>query len=103
MTPNCWFASSSASISSLRGGGGFSLDLLEQRPAMIVFRGEGPNAQALFANESGGHRWQRVPPTERNGRIHTSTTTVAVMQGGTQKKFFLARKEVRKVFCRSKE
>lgn len=27
--------------------------------------------------ESGGHRWQRVPPTERRGRVHTSTVTVA--------------------------
>src|SRR5262245_4950542 len=79
MTPNCSFASSSASISSLRGGGAFSLDLLEQRPGMIVFRVEGPHAEALFANESGGHRWQRVPPTERNSRIHTSTVTVAVL------------------------
>jgi len=79
MTPNCSFASSSASIASLHGGGGFSLDLLEQRPGMIVFRVEGPHAQALFANESGEHRWRRVPPTERNGRIHTSTITVAVL------------------------
>jgi peptide chain release factor 1 len=31
-------------------------------------------------NESGGHRWQRVPPTERNGRVHTSTVTVVVME-----------------------
>jgi peptide chain release factor 1 len=46
---------------------------------MIVFRVDGPDAQALFANESGGHRWQRVPPTERSGRIHTSTITVAVL------------------------
>jgi peptide chain release factor 1 len=30
-----------------------------------------------FANESGGHRWQRIPPTERNGRVQTSTVTVA--------------------------
>lgn len=28
--------------------------------------------------ESGGHRIQRVPPTERRGRVHTSTVTVAV-------------------------
>jgi peptide chain release factor 1 len=28
-------------------------------------------------NECGGHRFQRVPPTERNGRVHTSTVTVA--------------------------
>jgi peptide chain release factor 1 len=31
-------------------------------------------------NEAGGHRWQRVPPTERRGRVHTSTVTVAVFE-----------------------
>lgn len=30
-------------------------------------------------NESGGHRIQRVPPTEKNGRVHTSTVTVSVL------------------------
>lgn len=30
-------------------------------------------------HESGGHRIQRIPPTERKGRVHTSTVTVAVM------------------------
>lgn len=30
-------------------------------------------------NECGGHRIQRVPPTERKGRVHTSTVTVAVI------------------------
>lgn len=30
--------------------------------------------------ESGGHRWQRVPPTERRGRVHTSTVTVAAFE-----------------------
>jgi peptide chain release factor 1 len=29
--------------------------------------------------EAGGHRIQRVPPTERRGRVHTSTVTVAVI------------------------
>ena len=32
-------------------------------------------------NEPGGHRIQRVPPTERKGRVHTSTVTVAVIDG----------------------
>jgi peptide chain release factor 1 len=32
-----------------------------------------------FASESGGHRWQRIPPSEKRGRVHTSTVTVAVM------------------------
>ncbi len=41
---------------------------------------EGPEQQLKpFLKESGGHRWQRVPPTERSGRVHTSTVTVVVM------------------------
>ena len=31
-------------------------------------------------NENGGHRWQRVPPTERKGRVHTSTVTIVVLE-----------------------
>jgi peptide chain release factor 1 len=30
-------------------------------------------------NEPGGHRIQRIPPTERRGRVHTSTVTVAIL------------------------
>jgi peptide chain release factor 1 len=40
-------------------------------------RGDG--AYALLRYESGGHRVQRVPATEAQGRIHTSLATVAVM------------------------
>lgn len=32
-----------------------------------------------FQNEAGGHRIQRVPPTERQGRVHTSTVTCSVL------------------------
>lgn len=39
---------------------------------------EGPNLQNL-TQEAGGHRLQRIPPTERSGRVHTSTVTVAVL------------------------
>lgn len=39
----------------------------------------GAGAIQAFADEAGGHRWQRVPPTERKGRVHTSTVTVAVL------------------------
>lgn len=34
----------------------------------------------VFREEAGGHRWQRVPPTEKRGRVHTSTVTVAVFE-----------------------
>lgn len=40
---------------------------------------EGPGANNLFAHEAGGHRWQRIPPTEKRGRVQTSTVTVAVL------------------------
>ncbi|MBT7913394.1 PCRF domain-containing protein [Candidatus Bathyarchaeota archaeon] len=33
----------------------------------------------MFQNESGGHRWQRIPHSEKKGRVHTSTVTVAVL------------------------
>ncbi|MCA9376265.1 MAG: peptide chain release factor 1 [Candidatus Doudnabacteria bacterium] len=39
----------------------------------------GPNAYRTFKYESGVHRVQRVPSTEKSGRIHTSTATVAVL------------------------
>ena len=45
----------------------------------MVFRVDGPRAARCFAHEAGGHRWQRVPPTEKRGRVHTSTVTVAVL------------------------
>lgn len=40
---------------------------------------EGEGCKELFAKEPGGHRWQRVPPTEKRGRTQTSTVTVAVL------------------------
>lgn len=44
----------------------------------IVFRIEGKGAYSTLHYESGGHRVQRVPETESQGRIHTSAATVAV-------------------------
>jgi peptide chain release factor 1 len=45
----------------------------------IIFMVEGANAYRDLKFESGVHRVQRVPDTEKAGRIHTSTVTVAVM------------------------
>jgi peptide chain release factor 1 len=45
----------------------------------IVFAVKGDGAYSLFKWEGGTHRVQRVPETESQGRIHTSTATVAVM------------------------
>jgi peptide chain release factor 1 len=45
----------------------------------VVFRIEGAGAYGRLKFESGGHRVQRVPATEAQGRIHTSACTVAVL------------------------
>jgi peptide chain release factor 1 len=47
------------------------------KEAVLLIEGKG--AFGFFKYESGVHRVQRVPTTEANGRIHTSTATVAVM------------------------
>ena len=45
----------------------------------VSFMIEGEGAYSRFKLESGVHRVQRVPETESQGRIHTSTVTVAVL------------------------
>ena len=45
----------------------------------VTFMIEGDGAYSRFKFESGVHRVQRVPETESQGRIHTSTVTVAVL------------------------
>ena len=55
---------------STNEGGGFS---------QIEFLVKGDNVFSKLKYESGTHRVQRIPETESNGRIHTSTATVAVL------------------------
>ncbi|HLX19530.1 MAG TPA: peptide chain release factor 1 [Gaiellaceae bacterium] len=45
----------------------------------VTFAVKGNGAYSIFKYEGGTHRVQRVPETESQGRIHTSTATVAVM------------------------
>ena len=56
--------------SSESDGGGFK---------EVTFAVKGEGAYSIFKWEGGTHRVQRVPQTESQGRIHTSTATVAVM------------------------
>lgn len=58
------------------GKRGFNLTLVERSPGYVLFRTDGDH---FFLRETGGHRWQRIPPTERYGRVQTSTITVAVV------------------------
>lgn len=58
---------------------GFDAFLTDYKDGFVRLQIEGERAKELFKNETGGHRWQRVPPTETRGRVHTSTITVAVL------------------------
>jgi peptide chain release factor 1 len=78
-TPSYSSSSSSPSTSAYVGGGLFSVELVDERAGVAVMRISGKGAAELFAGEAGGHRWQRIPPTERKGRVQTSTITVAVL------------------------
>jgi peptide chain release factor 1 len=64
---------------------GFATELLSASPAdvggfkEVTFAIKGDGAYSVFKYEGGTHRVQRVPKTESQGRIHTSTATVAIL------------------------
>ena len=64
---------------------GLRMELISESPSElggykeVVLRVVGERAYGQLRCESGGHRVQRVPATETQGRIHTSACTVAVM------------------------
>lgn len=60
----------------------------------ISFSIEGDGAYSRFKFESGVHRVQRVPETESQGRIHTSTVTVAVLPEAEEVDFELNEKDL---------
>jgi peptide chain release factor 1 len=58
---------------------GFKVEPLESADGAYTFAIKGDGAYSVFKYEGGTHRVQRVPETESQGRIHTSTATVAVL------------------------
>ena len=58
---------------------GFTVEPLEVGDGKYTFAIKGDGAYSVFKFEGGTHRVQRVPTTESQGRIHTSTATVAVL------------------------
>ena len=58
---------------------GFKSELLEANEGAYTLAVKGDGAYSVFKFEGGTHRVQRVPDTESQGRIHTSTATVAVL------------------------
>ena len=58
---------------------GFKAEPLDAGDGKYTFEVKGDGAYSVFKFEGGTHRVQRVPATESQGRIHTSTATVAVL------------------------
>ena len=66
-----------------------------------VFAVKGRGAYSIFKFEGGTHRVQRVPETESQGRIHTSTATVAVMPEAEEVEVDIQENEIRVDVMRS--
>src|SRR3954447_1844560 len=58
---------------------GFKAETMAASDGSYTFEVKGDSAYSIFKFEGGTHRVQRVPETESQGRIHTSTATVAVL------------------------
>ena len=61
----------------------------------VVFEVRGDGAYSRLKYESGVHRVQRVPETEAQGRIHTSTATVAVLPEAEEVDVAIEEKDIR--------
>jgi len=79
----------------------YKVEVLESTPTEvggfkeIIFAVKGQRAWARLRFESGGHRVQRVPATEAQGRIHTSAATVAVLPEAEEVELEIASEDLR--------
>ncbi len=76
---------------------GFKYSNLDEKTIKI----NGPEAFNLFKNETGVHRVQRIPDTERKGRIHTSTCIIVVLPQIIQSDIRINPNEIEWQFYRS--
>ena len=67
----------------------------------IVFELRGQSAFEKMRHESGVHRVQRVPKTEKSGRVHTSTATVAVLPKAKESELIIRPDEIEVSFSRA--
>ncbi len=65
------------------------------------FELKGLNAYKMLRFETGVHRIQRVPPTEKSGRVHTSTASVAILPIRKKSKFVINPSDLDMEFSRS--
>lgn len=86
---------------------GWRLEMLEASPSEVggfkeaTFKVSGDEVFRFLKYESGVHRVQRVPTTETQGRIHTSTSTVAVLPEAEEIDVELKPDELKFEVCRS--
>jgi len=67
----------------------------------VAFEVVGPGAYDAMRHESGVHRVQRVPTTEKSGRVHTSTITVAVLKKATEQEVEISPNDLEVTFSRA--
>lgn len=67
----------------------------------FIGRIEGKNAYDNLKQESGVHRIQRIPKTEKAGRVHTSTATVAILPEVEAKEVQINSNDLEVTFCRA--
>ncbi|MEI8234933.1 MAG: peptide chain release factor 1 [Verrucomicrobiota bacterium] len=86
---------------------GLKMEILESSPSElggfreVIFRASGDAVFRKLRYESGVHRVQRVPATEAQGRIHTSTATVAVLPEAEEVDLELKPEDLRIEVCRA--
>jgi peptide chain release factor 1 len=97
---SCWSQISTTSTRRWHLGSVFSFEVLDIRPGFILFRASGKGVQEAFHGEAGGHRWQRIPPTEKKGRVQTSTITVAVLDEPEEYEIEIDKKDLEIKFTR---
>ena len=79
----------------------FKVDIINENPSdaggfkEIIFSVKGVEIYKSLKFEAGVHRVQRIPATESNGRIHTSTVTVAVLPEAEETEIELEAKDLR--------
>jgi peptide chain release factor 1 len=67
----------------------------------LVFEVVGEDVYEKLRHESGVHRVQRVPQTEKSGRVHTSTASVAVLKAASPKEIEVKESDLEITFSRS--
>ena len=78
MPANSPHASPTSTVSG-DAGGAFEIATQNADDRRVVLTAAGSEPMRWFAREAGGHRWQHIPEHDRHGRVHSSTTTVAVL------------------------